>query len=405
MFAKKSLKNKLKKICLENFERKKTTLTEIFAEQSVRDHGFLFFKNQLSEFDRKINDLQKNELNSQSPSLTFSILKKISDQFEEIKQNAFRFSNGAKLVTDLEFKSEFLATQNSFTLNFPLDHFEFDIQDRLKNVFKTREVISDETNLKKRTKSFLDNLSNNMGPVYSQRGAQLSSRSPFQVSPINLPKVSIFSTREFNESKSQQKSSLNSTPKDNNTPPWDTEIISESWETPFQKMGLPTLKFLSGYEPPEQLIHSISNIDSLSKNKESSRVKTQSLVLKPGQSKAFVSQKKTLVDGFQSNCKNAAELIPEIGTISNQAIDESKFKLMFNEVNSNRKMFSKIEFQNNTFKCNYAKILKLVLFEKLACPVFLDETKNRMTFKHKLSNKELAAFKEMNFIITQGTVL
>jgi len=101
--------------------------------------------------------------------------------------------------------------------------------------------------------------------------------------------------------------------------------------------------------------------------------------------------------GYDLEMKNGDSV--EIGCINNQAIDESKLKLILNELKVAQKQYPKVEFINNTFKCNYIKVIKHIVTDRLLCNVQIDEKRNKIQVKAQISKKEMSQLKELNVTI------
>jgi hypothetical protein len=210
--------------------------------------------------------------------------------------------------------------------------------------------------------------------------------------------------RQFNPLSHQQKSAelMN----------WDeSEIILDDLDSPPLRAPMSFYpRNTSNPESSENLIRKLTSTE-VPQPRMTHRNQTlgEGLTIKPSQGKFYFSQRKIQLDVLPTPTSESNRLqilapinVTETGVISNQAIDETKFKLILSELKASQKHFLAVEFINNTFKCNYPKVLKAHVPDKMNCEVRIDESKNKVQFKQRLTKKELEAFRAMNVFITQA---
>lgn len=407
----KKLKIKLKKLCLDVFESRKQNLISSFDEQLVRDHGFSAFKQRLTEFENQYQLLISDQLCCESSTKLFETLRKSLKNLDEIKSSSMKFIKAITTVHDLNIKVDWKVSDEQFLVQFPRSDSEIEIHEKMQSAFKTDprkkmlELSFEEGEFKEKTKNGGENKSSSMIPQGKRYESQITTKINAKNSFAPEIKNSLFSTGELDECRIYQ-ANIHKTSQSEQFFP-QSDIILDEWEIPGGKyVQTPSVKsyvFPENYEPFVK-----KQNEAPSYQKTVTKVKNEGILIKPGPSKTYVSSRKVQVHDpqpFPSSVRNVDHnslnaIDPQNGIISNQAIDESKFKLIINELKTTHRYFKRIEFHNNTFKCNYIKVLRTMITERLICEVWIDENKNKMQTKSNWTKKELQQLKDMNITVS-----
>lgn len=386
----------------------------------MKDFGFIAFKEQLGLFDRGLNSLKEGRLNIENPGAVFCGLKRQGDDFEAIRVYASRFKRALRVVSGLEFKIDWSMTDNFLNVKFDADGHD-DIHDKIRQVFRgderrvsARDASADDGERRERRKSFLDHPVNSMTPVLAKRETQYMAPARSQLTlktPTSTMRESLFSNIEPVEDK--RNSCLTSRNNLGDSRWGESDMGLDEFDIPSLKgsMHAPS-KTTSTPDQSENFVRKMTAQDVYAPATRAGmpiKATPEGLAVKPSATKPYVSQRRVQVESFHPPAVESqrALMVPqgggcEIGTVSNQAIDETKFKLIIAELRASQKMFERIEFVNNTFKCNPYKLLKGVLTERMGCEVKIDESKNKWQVRTKLSKKEIQGFKELNVTVLQS---
>lgn len=409
---------------------------ELFAEQSIKDFGFQSLKERVDEFDREAERLKDTRPSADSPAKVFAQLNKETETLDWIQKEAAKFRKGLRVVSDLEAKIDWSVMDNFMTVKFGNEILDLDLHERIRQAIKpvetrtrmirdnSREAMTDREGMvgghstdKIGRRSFLDHNSferqmtaptnlREMSPVLPSERNHISIKTPTGVREVVFPPfLEGDETRKFANAPSMIRGSMDGGS-------WeDSEIILNDLDTPTSKVGKLGVRVSSTYESNDCFLRPrVGSTESGPKIQPVSnpKVTAEGFPSRPSQARLYPSQKRLVIEGLQqyqaeSLKANANGIIGvcELGSISNQAIDETKLKLILSELKVSQKNFERVEFVNNTFKCNYLKVLRGVITERLACEVRIDETRNKLQIKHKLTRKELDGFRQLNINIMQ----
>lgn len=387
----------------------------------MKDFGFAAFKDQVAEFDRSLEWLKEGRLNIENPGALFCGINKHSDEFEGIRGFAARFKRALKAVSGLEFKIDWSMTDSCLNVKFENGNND-DIHDKIRQVFRgeerrpnARDASTDDFDrggkLEKR-KSFLDHPVNGSStPNIARRESQfLPLRAQATMKSSVGMRDSLFSNIDPVEDR--RPSLLISRPGMSDSRWGESEGGMDDFDFPSLKSSMHAgTKATSTPDQSDNFVRKMTMGEPSTPNTKTSvplKPASESLAIKPSATKAYVSQRKLQLDGLYPPTPESQRVLGtpanggcELGIISNQAIDETKFKLIMAELRSSQRMFERIEFVNNTFKCNCYKLLRLVIGERMSCEVKIDESKNKWQVKTKLTKKEIAALKDMNITVLQ----
>ena len=391
-------------MCLDNFERLKKNFLSSFNEQIIRDNAFTMFKEKLNDFETKFEQLKNVDSSSDPPNKVYASLGKQIIIFEEIKQKTTRYKKAVKIIADFEFPKEWNINDNEMVLKFIPDEIDFDIHDKIKNALggeikkMVRDSSYDTSDARDRGRSFLGDQSNQNYNLY-KKNVQQALRTVTPKTQKDSFKSSLFinpDNFEYNRDNSQIKSMR-------------TDFASEkdshfdAWRIPSMRTNeINVLKSNQIPETEESFVKKYTESSQPLTSKQS-LTKTGMALKTPQTTKSYVPSKRNVNTNFGLNelTRNVSmNLDPnDIGCISNQAIDETKLKLIINELKTVHNHYPKIELINNTFKCNYLKTIKSMAVEPFQCHVVIDESKNKMQIKTPLSKKDLMALRDLNVTI------
>lgn len=422
----------------------------LFNEQALRDSGFQTFKDQVISLDKNLDRLNRGGINSDSPGSVHCSLKRDGETLESLKKEAARFRKATQVIQGLEFKIDWTMTDTSMNLKFAGEGNYLDLHDRIREGLKaepkgrpTRDAsvegvfgregfpMSPErdyggsTSANKR-RSFLDFPSGSMTPNNGRSGTPVLNSVRTQATLLTDRggfRDNIFAGGP--ESEETKKNLIVVAPIPVADTNWgESDMVLDELDIPSLKSSVQLQsKTTSTVEPPDNYVRRLTALDI--PNNPKFQTQPQQLnsgqiglpMRSPGQegfgikqvpTRPYVSQRKIPGESLPSPVMESQRVVysppvatTECGIISNQAIDETKFKLILSELKSSQKMFEKIEFINNTFKFAYYKLLRTILNERMSCEVKIDESKNKVQIKQKLTKKELDAFKSLNIMILQ----
>lgn len=417
------VKNKLKKLFLDNFDRRKREVLTQLDEQTLRDYGFSALKERLVALDSSITKLTEQKSVQENPGLCYVELGKWNEDLELLKREAAKFKRALSVANELEFKVSYNFTDNGFSLKFDTGNTE-DLYEQIKVVLQAEErprisrleLASGEDGLTgrkfERSRSFLaDNgnsresgrtplLNKQFLPQQSLKAQQVTVTTPTASSRDNLfksiepiPKKNQF--QEFSSQAEENQLRLSSSEL-----VWDDSEIIVGGGLAVQARP----PSVSKKESSSNFVKKLSIIEPPLLPILTPKQPADQIALKPASSaKAYQSYRKIATLPVNERSAPAPPpIVPkEVGVISNQAIDESKLKLILAELKTSQNIFDRIEFVNNTFKCNYSKILRASLSERLHCEVKIDESKNKIQVKTSLTKKEIQALREFNITLIQ----
>ena len=94
--------------------------------------------------------------------------------------------------------------------------------------------------------------------------------------------------------------------------------------------------------------------------------------------------------------KNVICIEDELGTISNQFVDEAKFKNMISSLKSISKTVKQVALVHNTFVCNPVLVLKQTVLERSYCTIVLDLRSNKVLCSLVHSKRDVELLRNLN---------
>ena len=93
--------------------------------------------------------------------------------------------------------------------------------------------------------------------------------------------------------------------------------------------------------------------------------------------------------------KNVVTIEDDLGMVSNQFIDETKFKSILSTLKTISKNVKKVVFIDNTFVCNPIEVLKQFVTEKAHFVIILESTQNKLLSKTVFTRRDMELLKNV----------